>query len=118
MKNGLGNLGTSTLDDPHRIIRNRLKRIQYRPELIDGFLAQAGLTLDAPRSWPINLCSNFTGERRPDSPSPAGGHRSRLRRGDYRARGRASPLIYSLGMAGALLLAFSRDAEDVPCPRC
>jgi hypothetical protein len=73
----------------------------------------------APRSWPINLCSrNFTGERRPDSPSPAGGHRSRLRRGDYRARGRASPLIYSLGMAGALLLAFSRDAEDVPCPRC
>ena len=46
MKNGLGNLGTSTLDDLHRIIRNRLKRIQYRPELIDGFLAQAGLTLD------------------------------------------------------------------------
>jgi hypothetical protein len=46
MKNGLGDLGTSTLDDLHRIIRNRLKRIQYRPELIDGFLAQAGLTLD------------------------------------------------------------------------
>jgi hypothetical protein len=46
MKNGLGNLGTSTLDDLHRVIRNRLKRIQYRPELIDGFLAQTGLTLD------------------------------------------------------------------------
>jgi hypothetical protein len=61
---------------------------------------------------------NFTGERRPDSPSPAGGHRSRLRRGGYRARGRASPVIYSLGMAGALLLAFFRDAEGVPCPRC
>ena len=37
---------TSTLDDLHRVIRNRLKRIQYRPELIDGFLAQTGLTLN------------------------------------------------------------------------
>jgi DDE superfamily endonuclease len=46
MKSGLGNLGTRSLDDLHRIIRNRLKRIQYRPELIDGFLAQTGLTLD------------------------------------------------------------------------
>jgi len=46
MKNGLANLGTRTLDDLHRIIRNRLKRIQYRPELIDGFLTQTGLTLD------------------------------------------------------------------------
>jgi hypothetical protein len=28
------------------IIKNRLKRIQYRPALIDGFLAQTGLTLE------------------------------------------------------------------------
>ena len=27
-------------------VRNRLKRIQYRPGLIDGFLAQTGLTLE------------------------------------------------------------------------
>jgi putative transposase len=46
VKNELGNLGTRTLDDLHRIVRNRLKRIQYRPELLDGFLAQTGLTLD------------------------------------------------------------------------
>ena len=46
MKNGLANLGTTNLDDLHRIISNRLKRIQYRPDLIDGFLAQTGLTLD------------------------------------------------------------------------
>jgi hypothetical protein len=26
--------------------RNRLKRIQYRPALIDRFLAQAGLSLE------------------------------------------------------------------------
>ena len=28
------------------IIRNRLKRIQYRPALISGFPAQTGLTLE------------------------------------------------------------------------
>ena len=27
-------------------VRHRLKRIQYRPALISGFLAQTGLTLD------------------------------------------------------------------------
>jgi len=27
------------------VVRNRLKRIQYRPALIDGFLAQTGLSL-------------------------------------------------------------------------
>jgi hypothetical protein len=27
------------------IIKNRLKRIQYRPALIEAFLAQTGLTL-------------------------------------------------------------------------
>jgi len=27
-------------------VRNRLKRIQYRPDLLTAFLAQTGLTLD------------------------------------------------------------------------
>jgi putative transposase len=27
-------------------MKNRLKRIQYRPALIEAFLAQAGLTFD------------------------------------------------------------------------
>ena len=47
MKNGLGNLGSCST--PHRlaaIMRNRLKRIQYRPALIDGFLTQTGLSLE------------------------------------------------------------------------
>ena len=40
MKNSLGNLaGCSTPDQLAAIIKNRLKRIQYRPALIDGFLA-------------------------------------------------------------------------------
>jgi transposase len=47
MKNSLGNLGSCST--PRRlaaIVKNRLKRIQYRPALIDGFLAQTGLSLE------------------------------------------------------------------------
>jgi len=46
MKNGLGNLMARDVDQLAAIIKNRLKRIQYRPALIDGFLAQTGLTLE------------------------------------------------------------------------
>jgi len=35
-----------TVDQLAAIVKNRLKRIQYRPALIDGFLAQTGLTLE------------------------------------------------------------------------
>jgi DDE superfamily endonuclease len=45
MKNGLGNLAASNVDQLTAIIKNRLKIIQYRPALIDGFLAQTGLSL-------------------------------------------------------------------------
>jgi putative transposase len=44
MKNGLGNLAVSRVDQHTAVVRNRLKRIQYRPALIDGFLAQTGFT--------------------------------------------------------------------------
>ena len=46
MKNGLGNLAAADVDQLTAIVRNRLKRIQYRPALISGFLAQTGLTLE------------------------------------------------------------------------
>ena len=46
MKNGLGNLAACSIDQLAGTVRNRLKRIQYRPALIDGFLAQTGLTLE------------------------------------------------------------------------
>ena len=46
MKNGLGNLAVPDVDQLAAIIKNRLKRIQYRPALIDAFLAQTGLTLE------------------------------------------------------------------------
>jgi len=45
MKSSLGNLGScSTPGQLAAIVKNRLKRIQYRPGLIDGFLAQTGLS--------------------------------------------------------------------------
>jgi hypothetical protein len=46
MKNGLGNLAARNVDQLAAVVRNRLKRIQYRPQLIDGFLAQTGLILE------------------------------------------------------------------------
>ncbi len=45
MKNGLGNLAVRDVDQLAAIMKNRLKRIQYRPALIEAFLAQTGLTL-------------------------------------------------------------------------
>ena len=46
MKNGLGNLAAADVDQLTAIIKNGLKSIQYRPALIDAFLAQTGLTLE------------------------------------------------------------------------
>ncbi len=49
MKASLGNLDScSTPRQLAVIMKNRFKRIQYRPELIGGFLAQTGLTLEPP----------------------------------------------------------------------
>ncbi|GAA2215564.1 hypothetical protein GCM10009850_110320 [Nonomuraea monospora] len=49
LKHGLGNLAPCTLDDLATIIRNRLKQLQYRPDLLDAFLAHIGLVTN-PRS--------------------------------------------------------------------
>src|SRR3954465_15801810 len=46
VKRGLGNLLAGSVDELAVSAKRLLKRIQYRPELIDGFRAQTGLTLD------------------------------------------------------------------------
>jgi hypothetical protein len=46
MKNGLGNLAASTLDQLAAIVSSRLRRMQHRPDLIQGFLGQTGLDLE------------------------------------------------------------------------
>jgi putative transposase len=45
IKRGLGNLLVWGLDELVAVVKNRLKRIQYRPGLLDAFLAHTGLDL-------------------------------------------------------------------------
>ena len=45
LKRSIGNLTVYGVDQLLTITRHRLKGIQYRPDLIDGFLAHAGLSL-------------------------------------------------------------------------
>src|SRR3954453_8586641 len=46
VKRDLGNLLAGSIDELAASAKRLLKRIQYRPELIDGFRAQTGLALD------------------------------------------------------------------------
>lgn len=48
VKRGLGNLLVWGIDELVTVVKNRLKRIQYRSELIDAFLAHTGLDLESP----------------------------------------------------------------------
>lgn len=42
------NLATTSLDQLTAIVKNRLKSLQYRPTVINGFIAETGLTLEPP----------------------------------------------------------------------
>ncbi|WP_435853578.1 hypothetical protein [Streptomyces sparsogenes] len=44
------NLAVVALDRLEVLVRNRLKRLQYRPETLDGFIVGTGLTLGDPTS--------------------------------------------------------------------
>jgi putative transposase len=48
LKNSLANLAKRTVDQLLALIKTRLKRIQYRPSLITGFLARTRLDLHPP----------------------------------------------------------------------
>jgi transposase len=45
-KRSLTDLAFVALDRLETLVRNRLKRLPYRPEVLDGFIAGTGLTLD------------------------------------------------------------------------
>ncbi|MEU3743281.1 transposase [Streptomyces sp. NPDC032198] len=45
VKHSPANLAVVALDRLEAFVRNRLKRLQYRPEILEGFIAGAGLTL-------------------------------------------------------------------------
>lgn len=46
MKSGLGNLAARTLDELAATVRTRLRSVQHRPELVNAFIGQSGLTLE------------------------------------------------------------------------
>ncbi|MGY4967550.1 IS630 family transposase, partial [Streptomyces sp. 900105245] len=45
VKRSLANLAVMALDRLETLVRNRLKRLQYRPHTLDGFITGTGLTL-------------------------------------------------------------------------
>jgi hypothetical protein len=44
-KRGIGNLAAADLDQITEAVKRRLKKIQYRPHLVDGCIAASGLAL-------------------------------------------------------------------------
>lgn len=48
LKRGLANLAACTTDQLAAIVKTRLKRMQYHPDLLDGFIAQTGLAFTDP----------------------------------------------------------------------
>ncbi|WP_020123621.1 transposase [Streptomyces canus] len=50
VKRSLVNLAVVALDRLERLVRNRLKRLRYRPDSLDGLIAGTGLPLDTPIS--------------------------------------------------------------------
>ena len=48
MKRSLANFTKQDIDQLTALVKTRLKRMQYRPGLIDGFLAKTGLDLTLP----------------------------------------------------------------------
>ncbi|MFI7650872.1 IS630 family transposase, partial [Micromonospora sp. NPDC049460] len=46
VKRSLGNLAVTSVDHLAAVVKNRLKRIQYRPDLLTSFLTHTGLPLD------------------------------------------------------------------------
>lgn len=51
MKHGLANLATRTMQQLTMIVRQRLGHIQRHSDLIAGFLAQTGMTLEPELAW-------------------------------------------------------------------
>ncbi|MFB6858626.1 hypothetical protein ACFCWV_40010 [Streptomyces sp. NPDC056341] len=45
VKRDTGNLAAADVSQMTRAVKHRLKMLQYRPEVIDGCLARAGLAL-------------------------------------------------------------------------
>ncbi|MER7672484.1 transposase [Kitasatospora sp. NPDC096128] len=51
-KRSLANLAGVALDRLEALVRKCLKQLQYRPDILDGFLTGTGLSLDLPPPSP------------------------------------------------------------------
>ena len=56
VKTGLGNLAARGVDALAATTKSLLKRIQYRPGLIDGFVAETGLIIQPDSRTPAFQC--------------------------------------------------------------
>ncbi|MEU9315018.1 transposase [Streptomyces sp. NPDC048295] len=50
VKRSLANLAVVAPDRLEAVVRNRLKRLEYRPHIFDSFIAGTGLSFDTPTS--------------------------------------------------------------------
>lgn len=55
MKSGLVNLAKRDIDHLLKIVKTRLRRLQYRPGTLAGFIAETGLDLQPPAPDPKTL---------------------------------------------------------------
>jgi hypothetical protein len=46
LKRSMANFAAANVDGLVRIVKRKLKKIQYRPHLLDGCLAQTGLIIE------------------------------------------------------------------------
>ena len=57
LKQSLANLTKHSLDQLTALVKTRLKRMQYRPGLIDGLIAKTGLDFEPPQLEPLKISS-------------------------------------------------------------
>ncbi|WP_371670657.1 transposase [Streptomyces sp. NBC_00289] len=58
LKRSIANFVAADLNSLTRIVKRKLKKIQYRPELIDGCLAETGLTMELTKISPPDTVSS------------------------------------------------------------
>ncbi|MFE0461257.1 hypothetical protein ACFW1A_18630 [Kitasatospora sp. NPDC058965] len=53
IKRSLATLSSVAVDRLAALVRNRLERLQYRPDMLDGFLTGTGDCAVGDRPWPV-----------------------------------------------------------------
>ncbi|MFE0146233.1 transposase [Nonomuraea sp. NPDC059007] len=102
-RRALANFAVADLPGPVRIVKRKLKKIQYRPHLLTGCLTQTELTLDTrqrhDRPYEFNLCNSSSGLPWIDRDDAA--VRQQIRRRAWNGCGRSQPSYGSEGGTAA-----------------